>query len=189
MFGNGPQVNERHLFSLLMFSLSICCFSIILLSSNSTESEWYIVSDRTKNDFLKEVIRMPGAVTGRCRRLQKSSVFVHLFAKLIFFSSSKPNNFLPMAFQKKSDDTTTTAAAAAAAAAPPPPPEQKHEWGWCGSKGELRWGGQKAKWEWKPHSNLECHHLVHVWGRLLVLRLDIQLSGSSKALTTQPIVW
>lgn len=44
---------------------------------------------------------MPGAITGRCRCLHKSSAFVHLFAKLVFFSFSKPNHFLPIVFIKE----------------------------------------------------------------------------------------
>lgn len=104
-FGNGPQVNERNLFSLLMFNLSIGCFSILLPSIALRVNDVLLLTGHKMTCF-KEVIRMPGAITGRCGSLRKRNAIVHLFAKLVFFSFSKPikenqNSFLLILFAKE----------------------------------------------------------------------------------------
>lgn len=65
-FGNGPQVNEQNLFFLLMFNLSIGCFSIVLLPSIALRVNDVLLLTGHKMTCFKEVIRMPGALTGRC---------------------------------------------------------------------------------------------------------------------------
>lgn len=50
MFGNGPQVNEKESFSLLMFNLSICCFSIIPLPSIALRVNDVLLLTEHKND-------------------------------------------------------------------------------------------------------------------------------------------
>lgn len=89
--GNGPQVNEKESFSLSMFNLSICCFSIILLPSIAPRVNDVLLLQDTKMTVVFKELLVPGAITGRCGRLRKSNAFVHLFAKLVVFSFAKPN--------------------------------------------------------------------------------------------------
>lgn len=70
--------------------------------------EWmiYCFWQYTKMTCFKEVIRMPGAITGRCGSLRKKNALMHLFAKLVFFSFSKPikenkNSFLLILFAEE----------------------------------------------------------------------------------------